>query len=194
MSVCALFVSQQLSIQRDASREEQKAHDSAICIILGIQESAVRACVMADPPTENDSILQTENDSTSRQQDQHQTRRWRTRTDSHESRPREATELDDYMTPSTASLSSGEYRVMPRHSNSQRSSIRREDQSFPALRRFWSRHVALTVPQKQNRDYFGECIDYFRTVLPEPANLLCTSNETTCFVHLQDLTIQQQHY
>ncbi|KAL1969219.1 hypothetical protein VTN77DRAFT_473 [Rasamsonia byssochlamydoides] len=74
---------------------------------------------------------------------------------------REATELHEITTHyslSSASVSSGEYRVTPRRSvasASERSSVRRDKQSFQAIRRFWSRNVALTVPQKGNRDYFA---------------------------------------
>lgn len=77
--------------------------------------------------------------------------------------PQEVTELDEitaHYSPSSASLSSGEYRVTPHQSvasASGRSSVRRDKQSFQAIRRFWSRNVALTVPRKGNRDYFGEC-------------------------------------
>jgi outer membrane biosynthesis protein TonB len=87
--------------------------------------------------------------------------RQRLSTSSTSSRPREATELDEIATPSThstASLSSGEYRVTPRLSLTSSSAVlRRQIQDGPLqpLRRFWSRNVALVVEQKGNRDYFG---------------------------------------
>ncbi|CRG91679.1 hypothetical protein PISL3812_08729 [Talaromyces islandicus] len=84
--------------------------------------------------------------------------RRRLSTASTDSRPREATELDEITTASqsTASLSSGEYRVTPRMSVSgSYLRHRNESQRFQPLRRFWSRNIALVVEQKGNRDYFA---------------------------------------
>jgi hypothetical protein len=100
-----------------------------------------------------------------RQEQQHRRRRpILSRTVSNASRPREATELNEIAspsTPSTASISSGEYRATPRHSiyevgsTAASSAGSTTKQRFQALRRFWSRHVTLNVAQKGNRDYFG---------------------------------------
>ncbi|OKL58385.1 hypothetical protein UA08_06073 [Talaromyces atroroseus] len=102
------------------------------------------------------------------QQQQQQQHRRRgpvlSRTVSNSSRPREATELDEIIspsTPSTASISSDEYRSTPRQSVHEARSIAASSassttkQHFQALRRFWARHVTLNVPQKGNRDYFA---------------------------------------
>ena len=72
---------------------------------------------------------------------------------------------------SSASLSSGETRVVPvrsvigaRGMATNRSSLtdtrgKRLEQQQPRVwtqvRRFWSKQVALTVPQRSNRDHFG---------------------------------------
>lgn len=75
---------------------------------------------------------------------------------------REAVELDEMPSPrpssiSTASISSGEcrgaqsFRVI-----TQASSIQPGDGPFLALRKFWLRHVVLTVPHNKNRDHFGK--------------------------------------
>lgn len=86
------------------------------------------------------------------------------------SRPREATELDEIRRLSTeestseASLSSGEYRVTSRHSGATTSSAYRQERQnrkkgtkwvFESVRRFWARNVTLEVAHKGNRDYFG---------------------------------------
>ncbi|KAL4893250.1 hypothetical protein BDV59DRAFT_177872 [Aspergillus ambiguus] len=82
-------------------------------------------------------------------------------------RDRDALELheietheDDAATWSTGSLSSGEYRVTT-HRTVSRSSQRTEQQRKPgtgvwgSIQRFWTRHVVMTVPQKNNRDHFA---------------------------------------
>lgn len=119
---------------------------------------------MADLPTGDGLIVpQAESDAASQPQgqDPQTRRRVLNRIESDESRPREATELGDFTntsTPSTTSLSSGEYRIATRHSTaSTRATVVREKKFFQKLRRFWSRNVALTVPHKGNRDYFGQC-------------------------------------
>ncbi|EED13354.1 conserved hypothetical protein [Talaromyces stipitatus ATCC 10500] len=86
------------------------------------------------------------------------------------SRAREATELDEIRrmsseSTSEGSLSSGEYRVTPRHSgatttvtstsNNTTRGSRNKNKRFQAIRRFWARNITLEVPQKGNRDYFG---------------------------------------
>ncbi|KAJ0421318.1 hypothetical protein BJY00DRAFT_312229 [Aspergillus carlsbadensis] len=58
---------------------------------------------------------------------------------------------------STASISSGEYRITTRRTvsrTSQGSRARREG-VIGFIQRFWMRNVSLTVPQKKNRDYFA---------------------------------------
>ena len=81
---------------------------------------------------------------------------------------REAIELreiqtreDDELDLSSASISSGEYRVEnPPRSRSRPASVQTTANDskgpFGRVRSFWTRHVVLTVPQKKNRDFFGE--------------------------------------
>lgn len=85
------------------------------------------------------------------------------------SRPLEATELGEIRRLSTestseGSISSGEYRTTSRHSGAtaattdsrERRNIQKKGKWLPeAVRRFWTRNVALEVPHKGNRDYFG---------------------------------------
>lgn len=84
---------------------------------------------------------------------------------------REATELDDLSyryryrhdgdndSFSSGSVSTGELHIT-RSRTSQRtrqsSSLRQDTGPFRAIRKFWTRNVVLTVPQKSNRDHFGE--------------------------------------
>lgn len=81
-------------------------------------------------------------------------------------RDRDALELheietqDDEAGTSTASISSGEYRVTTHRTgsrNSQRTVQSRAPRKGVAgyVQRFWTRSVVLTVPQKSNRDHFG---------------------------------------
>ncbi|KAH8692118.1 hypothetical protein BGW36DRAFT_387035 [Talaromyces proteolyticus] len=112
-----------------------------------------------DDDTEEPSPLQDQPQS-----EQPHPQRFLSRTESNDnSRPREATELDEIATASacsSASLSSGEYRIVPRRtatstsSNTVNASHKHTGRLQP-LRRFWSRHVALVVSQKGNRDYFA---------------------------------------
>lgn len=70
---------------------------------------------------------------------------------------REDDELNNY---SSASASSGEeYRVTTRRTRS-RSSVQSTptgNDPWSRLCRFWTHNVTMTVPQKSNRDHFGEC-------------------------------------
>ncbi|KAI9044716.1 DUF202 domain-containing protein [Aspergillus affinis] len=80
-------------------------------------------------------------------------------------RDRDALELheietqDDAAT-STASISSGEYRITT-HRTASRTSQRTVQSRAPRkgfagyVQRFWTRNVVLTVPQKSNRDHFA---------------------------------------
>ncbi|KAL2837047.1 hypothetical protein BJY01DRAFT_47578 [Aspergillus pseudoustus] len=58
---------------------------------------------------------------------------------------------------STASISSGEYRITTRRtvSRTSRSSSPRREGVIGYIQRFWTRNVVLTVPHKKNRDYFA---------------------------------------
>lgn len=58
---------------------------------------------------------------------------------------------------STASISSGEYRVTTRRTVSRTSQRSRSPRKgvLGNIQRFWTRNVVLTVAQKKNRDYFG---------------------------------------
>ncbi|KAN0072469.1 hypothetical protein V8E54_009398 [Elaphomyces granulatus] len=76
----------------------------------------------------------------------------------------ETVELDDlegdhhmHYSPSSASLSSSEYRVTPSLiSRSSRQSTAMDDKGlFGPFRRFWLNHVAVVVQEKGNRDHFG---------------------------------------
>jgi hypothetical protein len=91
---------------------------------------------------------------------------------SHSRGERDALELheiethhDDAAGTSSASISSGEYRVTTRRTVS-RTSQRTERSRAPCkgllgkVQRFWTRNVVLTVPQKSNRDHFGEFIAF----------------------------------
>ncbi|KAF7587034.1 hypothetical protein BBP40_007830 [Aspergillus hancockii] len=86
---------------------------------------------------------------------------------SHSRGERDALELheiethhDDEAGTSSASISSGEYRVTPRRTVS-RTSQRTQQSRAPRkgllgnVQRFWTRNVVLTVPQKSNRDHFA---------------------------------------
>ena len=95
---------------------------------------------------------------------------------------REAIELqeiqtreDDELDLSSASISSGEYRVEnPQRSGPARPASIQTTPSdskgpFKYVREFWTRHVVLTVPQKKNRDYFGEfCSRFWLISAPHP--------------------------
>ncbi|KAL2216517.1 hypothetical protein M432DRAFT_66197 [Thermoascus aurantiacus ATCC 26904] len=98
--------------------------------------------------------------------------------DSHSQR--EATELeeldyshlhgdnDDRRSLSSGSVSTGELHVTPRRTRSRTSSVRQDTGPFRGIRKFWARNVALTVPQKSNRDHFAlerTFLAYFRTSL-----------------------------
>lgn len=96
----------------------------------------------------------------------------RPRDDASDVDPRDALELqeiqtheDDELNYSTASNSSGdEYRVVTRRTTSRALAARADARqhrearkgAWGKLTRFWTHHVTLTVPQKSNRDYFGE--------------------------------------
>jgi hypothetical protein len=78
---------------------------------------------------------------------------------------RDATELeeihipDDNQSSSSDSVPSDEFRVTPRRTQSrasQQSSLLQDDGRFRAVRKFWTRNVVLTVPQKSSRDHLGE--------------------------------------
>ncbi|BCS21190.1 DUF202 domain-containing protein [Aspergillus puulaauensis] len=58
---------------------------------------------------------------------------------------------------STASISSGEYRVTTRRTVSRTSQRSRSPRKgvLGNIQRFWTRNVVLTVAQKKNRDYFA---------------------------------------
>ncbi|KOC14530.1 hypothetical protein AFLA70_5g008911 [Aspergillus flavus AF70] len=70
------------------------------------------------------------------------------------------TQPDHELGSSTASISSGEYRITTRRTAS-RTSQRTERSRAPRkgllgkVQRFWTRNVVLTVPQKSNRDHFA---------------------------------------
>ncbi|GKZ38803.1 hypothetical protein AbraIFM66950_011298 [Aspergillus brasiliensis] len=73
-----------------------------------------------------------------------------------------ATQDDDEAGFSTESISSGEYRIRTHRTVSRTTHSNREDTSkglAGRIRRFWTRNVVLTVPQKSNRDHFA----YIRT-------------------------------
>jgi hypothetical protein len=93
--------------------------------------------------------------------------RTRTRTHAHaEADDREALELHQIQThedadfnDSSPSVSSGEeIRITTRRTRSRASiqSTHRGKDPWSRLCRFWTHHVTLTVPQKSNRDHFGE--------------------------------------
>jgi uncharacterized membrane protein YidH (DUF202 family) len=71
--------------------------------------------------------------------------------------------------PSSASLSSGEYRVTSIRTisrSSRQSSVIDDKGPFGPLRRFWLNHVAIIVPEKGNRDHFAlerTFLSYIRT-------------------------------
>ncbi|BCS02011.1 DUF202 domain-containing protein [Aspergillus luchuensis] len=69
-----------------------------------------------------------------------------------------ATQDDDEAGFSTESISSGEYRIRTHRTVSRTTHSNREDTSkglTGRVRRFWTRNVVLTVPQKSNRDHFA---------------------------------------
>ncbi|GLA56442.1 hypothetical protein AtubIFM56815_010648 [Aspergillus tubingensis] len=69
-----------------------------------------------------------------------------------------ATQDDDEAGFSTESISSGEYRIRTHRTVSRTTHSNREDTSkglTGRIRRFWTRNVVLTVPQKSNRDHFA---------------------------------------
>lgn len=62
---------------------------------------------------------------------------------------------------STDSISSGEYRVRTLRTVSQATTQTQRSResrkgAWGRLERFWTRNVVLTVPQRSNRDHFGE--------------------------------------
>ncbi|GKZ61399.1 hypothetical protein AnigIFM49718_008115 [Aspergillus niger] len=68
-----------------------------------------------------------------------------------------ATQDDDEAGFSTESISSGEYRIRTHRTVSRTTHSNREHTSKGLaghIRRFWTRNVVLTVPQKSNRDHF----------------------------------------
>lgn len=81
---------------------------------------------------------------------------------------REALELQEIQTHedneldySTPSASSGEEYRLSRRTTSRRSVRRPRVQRkgwWNKIARFWTHHVTLTVPQKSNRDHFGEIV------------------------------------
>ncbi|PYI08765.1 hypothetical protein BO78DRAFT_395361 [Aspergillus sclerotiicarbonarius CBS 121057] len=68
-----------------------------------------------------------------------------------------ATQDDDEAGFSTESISSGEYRIRPQRTVSRTVHTNREASKglWGRIRRFWTRNVVLTVPQKSNRDHFA---------------------------------------
>ena len=81
----------------------------------------------------------------------------------HEISTREDDEIDDL---SSASISSGEYRITPTRTRSRASHLSRVESkkehkgAWGYVQRFWTSHVVLTVPQKNNRDHFGKRIEF----------------------------------
>lgn len=121
-----------------------------------------------DEEDDDDDDDEEEHEGQEEQQPRRRRRHVISRTESNNSRPREATELDEIVNPSSAStsaasISSGEYRVTPRHSARETaadqtatiSSSANKNKRFKTIRRWWSRNITLNVPQKGNRDYFG---------------------------------------
>ncbi|KAL2009506.1 hypothetical protein VTN00DRAFT_5313 [Thermoascus crustaceus] len=96
---------------------------------------------------------------------------------------REATELDDLSyryryrhgddndSFSSGSVSTGELHITTSRTSQrtrQSSSLRQDRGPFRAIRKFWTRNVVLTVPQKSNRDHFAlerTFLAYIRTSL-----------------------------
>ncbi|KAL3253387.1 hypothetical protein ABHI18_009530, partial [Aspergillus niger] len=78
-----------------------------------------------------------------------------------------ATQDDDEAGFSTESISSGEYRIRTHRTVSRTTHSNREHTSKGLaghIRRFWTRNVVLTVPQKSNRDHFERTfLAYIRT-------------------------------
>ncbi|RAL02538.1 DUF202 domain-containing protein [Aspergillus ibericus CBS 121593] len=68
-----------------------------------------------------------------------------------------ATQGDDEAGFSTESISSGEYRIRTQRTVSRPVHTSRETSKgvWGRIRRFWTRNVVLTVPQKSNRDHFA---------------------------------------
>lgn len=70
------------------------------------------------------------------------------------------TREDDDLDLSSASISSGEYRVVTqtRSRTSRLSAESKKEMTgvWGSIYRFWTGHVVLTVPQKSNRDHFGK--------------------------------------
>lgn len=116
------------------------------------------------------------------------------------------THEDDELDLSSASISSGEYRVVTQtHSRTSRPSTeskRKLTGVWGYVYRFWTGHVALTVPQKSNRDHFGKCFEcrllfrdgvwtsresksgYHLKPMPSPYLLFCfptTENDTVIY-------------
>lgn len=141
-------------------------HDQDYSVQVDEEEQLDRHCQDATDEDEDDDVEEQEG-----QEEQQPRRRRRpviSRIESNNSRPREATELDEIVnlssaSTSVASISSGEYRVTPRHSNRElaadqtaaSSLTTNKKQRFKTFRRWWSRNITLNVPQKGNRDYFG---------------------------------------
>lgn len=71
------------------------------------------------------------------------------------------THQDEDCNSSTPSVSTGEYRVVPHRTVSRVSRQERDDHQRKGLwrrtKKFWTHNVSLVVPQKSNRDHFGEC-------------------------------------
>lgn len=69
------------------------------------------------------------------------------------------THEDDWAAMSSASHSSGEeYRITTRtrsRTSQRTASVKEAKGILGFVRRFWTRHVVLTVPEKSNRDHFG---------------------------------------
>lgn len=70
------------------------------------------------------------------------------------------TQEDEELDLSSASISSGEYRVVTRTRSRENRPVVENKKEIPGVwgyvYRFWTGHVALTVPQKSNRDHFGK--------------------------------------
>lgn len=84
---------------------------------------------------------------------------------------RDATELDeihihnDNQTSSSVSVSSDEDRITARRTRSQSQSQASQrsnvDGPFSAIRKFWTRSIVLTVPQKSSRDHLGKSFGFW---------------------------------
>lgn len=78
-----------------------------------------------------------------------------------------STHDDDDLDLSSASVSSGESRIVPTRVTSRASRLSRAESKkerkgvWGYVYRFWISHIILTVPQKSNRDHFGMYIDFW---------------------------------